>query len=149
MFNGFGYLVAGGSGGVVPGPHGSSMKLDYLEEEITVLAAANTDSVLNLIPAGCLIFCAMYRVTALIPTAATFDIGDNSGSANDKFGSAIAVALGTNDNQWSQLMFTAPFIQSTPAGSAKIRITPNAVPAAATGKVRVIVWFWRPTNPTS
>lgn len=142
---GFGFNPAGGGGGIPPGPSGSSMKLLYVTEEISIAAAAFTDSVANLLKGGRNIFCVSYRVTAAIPTAATFDIGDNSGVNDNAFGDNILTALGTNDNMWTNV-FQNNFVQN---GDAKIRIRPNATPGAATGKVRVVVFYWECTNPTS
>ena len=110
-------------------------------EEITIAAAASTDSTANLLPANSLIEAVVCRVTALLPTAATFSIGDATQTA--RFGTGIAVAAGTTNVgiiQHNPDLASAD-LGPVQAAAAKIRITPNASPAAATGKIRVSVFY--------
>lgn len=108
-------------------------------ELLTIAAAASTDTTANLLPADAYIEAVTVNVVTLIPTAATFTVGDATTAA--RFATGVAVAAGTKAVGLTHVDQTgdAGPKQTT---AAKVRITPNASPAAATGVVRVDV-FWR------
>ena len=111
-----------------------------LTELTTIAAAATTDTTIQM-PANSVVLAVSVRVTTVIPTAATFTVGD-SGSAARFSTAAVAVAAGSTD-------------PGTKAGAyynasvLAIRITPNLTPDANTGRVRVTIYYYSVTPPTS
>jgi len=121
------------------GLNGQSTRIGTLTEETTILAAAETDTAIQ-IPAGALVLAVSVRVTTVIPDAATFDVG--VAGALNRYADDLAVAAGT----------TSPGTMDGVryyAAAASIRITPNTSPLAATGKVRVTIHYILVTPPTS
>jgi hypothetical protein len=118
-------------------------------ELVTIAAAATTDTSANLLPANSIIDAVTVRVTTLIPTAATFTVGDATQAA--RFATGVAVAAGTTA---VGLLQNDPTVATGNLGpvqtsAAKIRITPNSSPADATGRVRVTVFYRQFVAPTS
>lgn len=121
------------------GTHGQALGLKFLEEETTILAAASTDTAIQ-IPAGAVVLGVAVRVTASIPTANTFNVG--VAGATSRYATAVSRNAGT----------TYPGTD-TPctfyAAATSIRFTPDIQPAAATGTVRVTIVYYQITPPTS
>lgn len=118
-------------------------------ELLTIAAAASTDSSANLLPADAVIEAVVVRVTTVIPTAATFTVGDPTTAA--RFGTGISVAANTTKScidHWSGAVTTLAAGPSQ-AAAAKVRITPNLTPGAATGVVRITVFYRQFVAPTS
>jgi hypothetical protein len=124
--------------------NGASLNIKSISEEVTIAAAAFTDSSTNLLPANSFIVCVAYRVTVVIPTAATFDVG--VAIDTNRYGELISVAAGTTSTSFKLLVPLNPSMQNA-AGT--IRITPDAIPAAATGKVRITVYYIDCDAPTA
>ena len=82
------------------------------------------------------------RVVTVIPTAATFTVGDSGSAARFNTGSNVAVAAGTTNVGTK----AGAYYNATAAG---ILITPNLTPGAATGQVRVTIHYIEVTAPTS
>lgn len=118
--------------------YGGCFEIKTITEEVTIAAAAYSDSLSNLLPANSLIMGVSFRVTKVIPTATTFDVG-YSGSANAYFDD-VAVAANTNG---------VKHLASEQSSAAKVRITPSDTPAAATGKVRITVHYAQITANSS
>jgi hypothetical protein len=115
-------------------------------ELVVIAAAATTDTVGNLLPANSVIRAVAVRVTVLIPTAATFKVGD--ATTDTRFATGVLVAAGTTNVGLTHVDQTgAP--GPIQAAAAKVRITPNLTPGAATGRVRVTVYFDTFVAPTS
>jgi hypothetical protein len=127
-------------GGAARWIHGSA------SEEITIAAAANTDSTANLLPANSIIEAVTARVTVVIPTAATFTIGDTTTAA--RFATGVAVAANTTAVGLTHSDQTGAAGPKQTA-AAKVRITPNLSPAGATGKVRITVFYRTFVAPAS
>lgn len=120
------------------GSNSQAVSVKSLTELTTIAAAATTDTVIQ-IPANAIAIGVSVRVTTVIPTAATFDVG--IAGATTRYGTGLAVAAGTtNPGTNDSLRFYA-------AGTA-IRITPNLTPAANTGRVRVTIHYLQITPPT-
>lgn len=111
-------------------------------ELLTIAAAATTDTAATF-TAGDFILGVACRVTVVIPTAATFDIG--VAGATTRFGTGIAVAANTTN----AVPGAAYSPQITAAGAVAIRVTPNAQPADNSGRLRIVWWGLRPTAPTA
>lgn len=131
--------VAGQGSVLAAGANGQAVNILMLSELTTIAAAATTDTTIE-IPAGSIVIGVSVRVTTVIPTAATFDVG--IAGATTRYGTGIAVAAdttnpGTNDG----LRYYA--------AATKIRFTPNATPGAATGRVRTTIQYITITPPTS
>lgn len=121
---------------------GSSMEL------VTVSTSATTDTVGNLLPANSEIKAVVVRVTTVIPTAATFSVGDATTAG--RFATGVGTAGNTTAVGILQVGSTG-VAASTPiqSAAAKVRITPNVQPATATGQVRVTVFWETFVAPTS
>jgi hypothetical protein len=134
--------------------NGAVWKRGYATEEITIAATASTDSAADLLPADAIIEAVVVRVTVVIPTATSFKVGDASvaerfiGTTLGGGVSTAAGSTGTGLNQWKGSIASDAGGPSQ-ATAAKVRITPNATPGAATGKVRVTVFYRTFTVPTS
>jgi hypothetical protein len=117
-----------------------------VSELLTIAAAATTDTSADLLPADSIIEAVVVRVTTVIPTAATFTVGDATTAA--RFATGVTVAATTT-------AVGLTHSDQTGAGgpkqvsAAKVRITPNLTPGAATGVVRITVFYRRFVAPTS
>lgn len=130
------------------GANGGYWEQGVNSELLTIAAAATTDTTGNLLPANAVIEAVVVRVTTVIPTAATFTVGDATTAARFATGVAVAAdttAVGLSHRQPDVAAAAGP-VQTT---AAKVRITPNSSPAAATGVVRIEVFFSRFVPPTS
>lgn len=150
-----GSVVKMGSLVIPSGTTSAVMTYGSSTEVLTIAAAATTDSANSLLPANSIIDAVAVRVTTVIPTAATFTVGDNAGNAtrfidgtNIAAVSSAATSTGVGLNQWNPAAAT---FGAGPAqvAAAKVRITPNATPGAATGVVRITVWWHTFTAPAS
>ena len=122
------------------GANGQSADAFSLTELTTVAAAATTDTTIQ-IPANSLVYAVSVRVTTVIPTATTFDVGIAGATA--RYGDDLAVAAGTT------FPGTLDAFRYYAAATA-IRLTMNGTPpAAATGRVRVTIHYLAVTPPTS
>jgi hypothetical protein len=129
--------------------NGAYWEHGYTTELLTLAAAATTDTTGNLLPANSIIEAVVARVTVVIPTAATFTIGDATQAS--RFATGVAVAAGTTA---VGVLHQDPTVANANLGpqqttAAKIRITPNSSPGAATGVVRLTVFYRRFVPPTS
>lgn len=115
-------------------------------ELVTIAAAATTDTTGNLLPANAIIEAIVLRVTTVIPTAATFTVGDATIAA--RFATGIAVAANTTAVGLTHVDQTGTSGPKQVA-AAKVRITPNLTPGAATGVVRITVFYRSFTPATS
>lgn len=111
-----------------------------LTELTTIAAAATTDTTIQM-PANAVILGVSVRVTTIIPTAATFTVGD-SGSAARFSTAAVTVAANSTDPGTKAGAYYN-------ASALSIRITPNSTPGANTGRVRVTIYFYTVTPATS
>ncbi len=119
--------------------NGQKISLLALTELTTIAAAAFTDTTIQ-VPAGAIAIGASVRVTTIIPTAATFDVG--VAGATTRYGTGLLVAAGTtNPGTNDALRFYS--------ASTSIRFTPNLQPLAATGVVRTTIYYLTITPPTS
>jgi hypothetical protein len=105
------------------------IRFNRSDEDITVAAAATTDSTVKF-PAGCIALGVTGEVTTVIPTASTFKIG--VAGQDELFLTGIAVAADTT--------FKAAGLNVFQSATA-IRLTPSSTPGAATGVVRVVLWY--------
>lgn len=125
--------VSGGNGGCI-----SSVKA---LTELTTIAAAATTSTAIQIPANAVVLGVSVRVVTIIPTAATFTV--TSATPTKTWNTAaVAVAAGSTDPG----TLPGPTYQTT---ASAIVITPNLTPGAATGQVRVTIFYYTITPPTS
>src|SRR5574343_777077 len=124
---------------VTAGEFGEKCELLRLSEELTISAAASTDTTLQ-IPANAILVAAPVYVTEGIPGPSTFLV--SGASSGDLFcTAAISVAAGSSDKGTK-----AGFFLNTTAPS--VRITPDRTPDNAHGKVRVTVFYWPITAPS-
>jgi len=114
--------------------------VQQLTELTTVAAAATTDTTIQM-PANAVVLGVSVRVTVIIPTAATFTVGD-SGSAARFSTAAVAVAAGSTDPGTKAGAYYN-------ASALSIRLTPNLTPADNSGRVRVTIYYYTVTPPTS
>lgn len=127
--------------GMVPGLNGQLCQIKSLTELTTLAAAATTTTTIQM-PAGAIVLGVSVRVVTVIPTAATFTVGDAGSAARFNTGTNVAVAAGTTNAGTK----AGAYYNATAAG---ILITPNLTPGAATGQVRVTIHYIEVTAPTS
>lgn len=127
-------LDTGGTG------NGQVSAFRTLTELTTIAAAATTDTAIQM-PAGAIVLAVSVRVTVVIPTATTFTVGD-SGSAARFSTAAVSVAANSTDPGTKAGAYYN-------AGALAVRITPNGTPGANTGRVRVTVFYFLATPPSS
>jgi len=121
----------------------SGAKIETLRwtELLTIAAGATTDTATDL-PAGAIILGVSVRVTTVIPTAATFTVtGGTSATAFNTGASVSTAANTTNAGTAAGAYYNA--------AAQKVRITPDLVPAANTGRVRLVVFYMLVTPPTA
>lgn len=138
--DGVNWIVVTGNVNDQVGATGQSVQIMHITELITLAAAATSDSVADLLPANALILGVTARVTVTTPTTATLSIGDPTTAA--RFASGMAIAAGTT--QTSFIAFNPANTNAAgpvQGSAAKIRITPNATPGNALGRVRVTVFY--------
>lgn len=124
------------------GGHGSLLKLQAMdEEEVTIQAAAYTDSTLQ-IPANTVAIVAT-RTTTSIPGVSSYSIGISGNTS--AWGSGIsATSGGTN----AQGVLSGGFGIFVGTSDIEVRITPNTTPSGSTGKVRLQVFYFEAVPPT-
>jgi hypothetical protein len=136
------------------GVNGSALKLKHIAENITIAAAAgNTPpvaSLTNLAPAGSLIVGFTFRVIqAPGGGAANIDVGRTNGGNLDEFcDGATCTTLG-NTATWflnHDAATLAPIINTS---ADTLTFTTNADVSGASLILRVVVWYWECTAPTS
>lgn len=128
---------AGGLIIVPPGPAVGPLIGAALTEDLTILSAPFTDSSI-LIPKDAVVLAVSTKVITAIPTAATFRVGDPI--LDFRFSNApVPTALGSGDPGTRSAAARTYFV-ATP-----IRITPNLIPAAPTGVVRLVIYFYTVT----
>jgi len=138
---GAGDLGLNGSLSHTAGANGQVFKdVQSLTELTTIAAAATTDTTIQM-PAGAVVLAVSVRVTVIIPTAATFTVGD-SGSAARFSTAAVTVAAGSTDAGTKAGAYYN-------ASALSIRITPNLTPANNSGRVRVTIYYYTVTPATS
>lgn len=122
------------------GANGQLISIVSLSELTTIAASPTTDTAIQ-IPANVVVFGVDVRVTVIIPTAATFTV-IGAGSATVFNTAAVSSAANSTDPGTK----SCPFFN---ASAQSIRITPNATPAANTGRVRVTIHYYSITPATS
>lgn len=123
------------------GSNGQSLNvLQSLTELTTIAAAATTDTTIQM-PANSVVLGVSVRVTVAIPTATNFTVGD-SGSAARFSTAAVSVAANSTDPGTK----AGAYYNAT---ALSVRITPDGTPAANTGRVRVTIYYYSVTPPTS
>lgn len=137
-------LVSGAAGGVTAirrsGGNGSYLSEGVANELLTIAAAAFTDSTFTAAVGTVIRAVAIYVVTA-IPTAANFNV-QTDGGQQVSTSTTISTAAGSSDKGTAAGYFYC-------GAATKIRVTPNAVPAAATGEVRLVIYTASVQVPTS
>lgn len=123
------------------GANGCKVTRTYLTELLTVAAAATSATTIE-VPAGATVIAVPVRVTVVIPTATSFDIGLNGGDT-DAFCNDVLVAATTT----AAGNLTCPLYV---AAATKILLTINgSTPGDTTGRVRVTIIYETITPPTS
>ena len=120
--------------------NGQSMNIKSLTEATTIAAAATTDTTIQ-IPANSIVLAVSVRVTTVIPTAATFTVGDSGIAARFSTAAVSSAATSTDPGTKAGAYYNA--------SALSVRITPNLTPGAATGVVRVTIHYIDVTVPTS
>lgn len=124
----------------VVGANGQDCGLRQLTELTTIAAAATTDTTIQM-PANSIVLSVSVRVTTVIPTAATFTVGD-SGSAARFSTAAVSTAANSTDSGTK----AGAYYNS---GALSVRITPDLTPANNSGRVRTTIVYLQVTAPTS
>jgi hypothetical protein len=128
--------------------NGAVCKRGYNTELITIAAAASSDSSANLLPTNSIIEGVVYYVSVQPPGTSTMNIGNALATTRFATGVSTAVGGGVANAHMSGSVATDAN-GPTQTTNAKIRITPNATPSDASGRVRVTVWYRTYVPPTS
>ena len=113
----------------------------YKTELTTIAAAASTNTVIT-IPANSLVYGVSVRVVTVIPTCATFTVTSATPAKTWNIGSgSVGCAAGSTDPGTLGGM-------TVQTAASVITITPNLVPGAGTGQVRVTIHYFDVTPPT-
>lgn len=122
------------------GANGQLLKAASLTELTTIAAAATTTTTIQ-IPANCILLAVSVRVTVAIPTAATFTVIGNTSTTVYNTAAVAVAANSTDAGTAAGAIFN---------GTAQtVRITPNLTPANNNGRVRVTIFYFVSTPPTS
>jgi hypothetical protein len=122
------------------GANGDSLQIGSVTELTTIAAAAYTDTTIQ-IPAGAKVLSVVGRVTVQPGGTATMDVG--VAGATTRFATGVSTVAGTTFLGDADTALTAY------AAAVSVRLTPNGVPSDAAGRVRVKVYYFKPTAPTS
>lgn len=114
--------------------------VNTLSELTTIAAAATTDTTIQM-PANSVVLAVSVRVTTVIPTAATFTVGDSGSAARFSTAAVSTAATSTDPGTKAGAYYNA--------SALSIRITPDLTPADNTGRVRVTIYYYTVTPPTS
>jgi hypothetical protein len=105
-------------------------------EDITLTAAATTDSAANLIPANAQVVAVRSKVLTSLDGADTYDLG--VALDTQLFAAAAAGAAGSLTSTFALSPPLSPFMNET---ARKVRITPSGGAADAGGIIRVCVTY--------
>jgi hypothetical protein len=122
------------------GTNGQLFQMQMLTELTTIAAAASTLTAIT-IPANAIVFGVSVRVIVAIPTATTFTVTGNSSATVFNTASVSTVVNSTDPGTKSCPLFNAT--------AQAIKITPSSVPATNVGRVRVTIYYYIITPPTS
>lgn len=122
------------------GANGQLATVQHLTELTTIAAAATTDTAIQL-PANAVILGVSVRTTVVIPTAATYTVGDSGSAARFNTAAVSAAANSTDPGTKAGAYYNA--------SATAVRITPNATPGNNSGRVRVTIHYLSVTPPTS
>lgn len=111
-----------------------------LTELTTIAAAASTDTTIQM-PANSVVLAVSVRVTVVIPTAVSFTVGDSGSAARFSTAAVSTAATSTDAGTKAGAYYNATALS--------VRITPNAQPADNSGRVRVSIFYYTSTPPTS
>lgn len=130
-----------GTSAYVQGANAQSVGLLQLTEVTTIAAAGTTTTTIQM-PAGAIVIAVNVRVTTVIPTATSFSVGD-SGSAT-RFSTANVSTAATSTDPGTK---AGAYYNASATG---ILLTMNGgTPADNTGRVRVTIYYFLSTPPTS
>jgi acyl-CoA hydrolase len=115
-------------------------QMQMLTELTTIAAAASTLTAIT-IPANAIVFGVSVRVIVAIPTATTFTVTGNSSATVFNTASVSTVVNSTDPGTKSCPLFNAT--------AQAIKITPSSAPATNVGRVRVTIYYYIITPPTS
>lgn len=124
--------------------NGQSLNVQSATELTTIAAAATTDTAIQF-PADSIGLGVSVRVTVVIPTAVTFDIG--VAAAATRYSPGAGPVSTAANSTGAGVGLTNPSIY---AAATSVRLTMNGgVPAANTGRVRTTLHYINLTPPTS
>lgn len=143
LWSGSAYVASFISGN---GANGSS--LNILTKTTTVAgAAAATITASNFIPAGSVVFGLTSYVTSTFSNTSLTSMKIGDGSTTDKFSSAtMALVAGTVSNSMTDGNMTAPFYSKA---VTSVVITGNGASFTTNGIIRLVLFYWTVTPPTS
>lgn len=124
------------------GANGQALNaLKQLTELTTIAAAATTDTAIQM-PTNAVILAVTVRTTVVIPTATSYSVGDSGSAARFNTANVGVAATSTDPGTKAGAYYNA--------GALSVRLTMNGgTPAAATGQVRVTIFYYDVTPATS
>lgn len=121
------------------GANGQAFHVKRLTELTTIAAAATTDTVIQ-IPANVIVKAVTVRTTVAIPTATNYTVTGTSSATTFNTAAVSSAANSTDKGNAAGAFYNA--------AAQTIRITPDATPAANTGRVRVTI-IWEDVTPAT
>jgi len=118
---------------------GQSICFKSLSQDLTILAAATTDTTDAIIPSGSQVHAVSSYITQTIPGVNTIDIGIVG--TTTRYGTKL---LATQNSSWRGTDAGVVFY----GANTPIRLTPNTTPTSATGRVRITIHYIEITPPT-
>lgn len=115
--------------------------VQQLTELTTVAAAATTDTTIQM-PAGAVVLAVSVRTTVTIPTATSYTVGDSGSAARFNTANVGVAANSTDAGTKAGAYYNA--------GALAVRLTMvGGTPANNAGRVRVTIYYYTVTPPTS
>jgi hypothetical protein len=127
---------------IINGANGQAFThVQQLTELTTIAAAATTDTTIQM-PANAVVLAVSVRTTVVIPTATSYTVGDSGSSARFNTANVGVAANSTDAGTKAGAYYNA--------GALSVRLTMvGGAPAANTGRVRVTIYYYTVTPPTS
>ncbi len=125
--------------------NGGQAGIRVATELLTVAAATTSATVGSLLPAGAIVLSVSCMVTTVIPTATSFTLKSTTNAV--VFTGAVPVAVFSTDPGTTHWAATTSKL-STVAQTITLTIT-GSTPANNSGRVRITVYYFLPTAPTS
>lgn len=134
--------TAAGSLSITDNANGKTLNFPQVLTELTTIAAAATTDTTIQMPANAVVLGVSVRVTTVIPDATSFSVGDSGSATRFSTANVSTAANSTDPGTKAGAYYNA--------SALSVRLTMNGgTPATNTGRVRVTIYYYSITPPTS